>query len=1054
MGDFNPNSPMIRGMESWRPKQLRTYLLDSVNKGLMMRFKSGGAVTVSALDLYVAQMLGAPGLGAEVLSDGAAQIPVTQLNFPSTDTGATVANWQTQAGGAATFAVVDDIGVTTDYLQNTAAINTSPGNDLLFRSNGPSFTGRRIVKVTIKCVARLGSGAGSPCILVGLTSLGAGNLEVSGGVTVPPDNVWRTYELSGEAPAPNLGIGSKYVQPSTQLPWTAAQLTAIVNGTDEFGLRTYGLVRAATALNIASLWIEVQHIAENRVGFDYTQALAAGVPPSWLERTLGSTAAMVANTWYWLHLFNFVNAGAGSWWSTPILGADPSKVIEAPLPTSTTTEHRKVYETVITPGGVVLGLTAPAVGEMVPVLFDRAGTIETQSQPYSSLALPANPVDITSASTGLWGTEITSAAGATLYQRILAVIGWQDPAQRPDAPLTIEIRRGAGSMTGGGTLDATAVLGPDDLATGELQDITVVIASGAGFTTQVGATQYFLRLITTATPGRGWRVARALDLPAGASIFGGAPTQAELDGATQGGATDSLFFSGAEFDPQDMPMAFASLPTAPGGLAATIVPEVCEEQDGSPVDGSVRGKPGYVRVSWTATALGASFKCYRVYRRPRRSPIAAWEQLAEISIPVGYTAAVVEAQHIAFDDYGAGKSMAGGQWADGWDYTVTVVHATLIESAYAAVVTAQLVPIASSRWWFVCNSAPYLASLIPSARQVGGGDEQVVRRYKVAGRDMVVARTPLELPAREYRLSWDDYSGLLEDPLRYPRAAAASGRVLTLLGPLGQKIEGILDAPSGFEHGRAAHRLGVEHTFIETRRTPSPSNYNLAAGLVFDGVDDRVTHPDTGNLLDPGAGGLSVVMLANFSALAGNASAIAKFSGGDGYQLGRDGAGNFRWYVDGASAAASALEPIANWTGQRVAIGTHTPGVQILYRDGVQVATTAVATGAVANADVLSVGAASGGSGWAAMAPGVLWAVYLRVLTPTEVVQATRAALGWPGYRFPAGAAVMVDLRDLRSWAGVGTTVLDLSGNALHGTIAGAPVTRGIPWALADLERF
>lgn len=1052
MGNFNPNLPSIAGVE-WRPDKIRDYLLDSVNKGIAMRIKSGGAVTVSAIDYFVKDLIGTPGLGIEILDT---LIPTDrQVSSYFLNTSGSFNNWENSdntSPPSPTF--VDDIGDTSNYWRNDAARIGVPASYVYGRGNATALSGRRIEKIAVKAIARATIDSN---LHTAVFWNPFGGISPIGLKTVPGDSLWRTYDIWEGSESQYLNL---FDIPAH--PWSMADVNNFITtaGVNGWGLWS-SYLPAANGLQVASLWMEVTHVAENRKGSYYNDTLPVTGPPKWNEVTLASTSAMVANTWYWLHIFNLRRAGSDRWWSVPILGADEPAVLEATAASQTTSEHRKLYETAITPSGVISVLTAERYGEMIPYLLDRSGTIEAQSQPYASLIKRSTDANGTGGQIGFefnaatqpnFGQQITTGA-ATLYDGISIAVGWEDPAQRPDAPLTLTVRTGVGAITGGGTLVGSAQLQPTAFDDGAIRDVFVKFAAGV---LNLGLnTQYHVHVSSTATNGKGWRVP-FVDTWSD-NIFGAAPTLAEIEGTGFNGTTDSLFVNGAAITRIELPMAFVQLPTAPAGLAASVVAEVCESNE-QERDGHVRGTPAYVRLTWTATVLGANFGAYRVYRRPRRSPLAAWELLAELDVPTGYDAAVTESLHVAFDDYAVGRSVGGGQWADGWDYTVTVVNGTTgAESNYATAVTGvQVTPGMDARWWIVCNEAPYLQSLIPSAREVRGGDEQVLRRYKVAGRDLLVTRTPLELPARSYELTLDDYSTALEDGLRGLRAAAASGRVVSLVGPRGQLVHGVLEAPSSFQHYSGAYRVDAQVSLTETLRAADPANYNLPGGLAVNGTSQRVTVPDTGNVLDPASSPFTTFVFGALGAIAANAWALAKFSGGDGYGIQRDGANNLRFYVDGASAAGGPTEALANWTGQRVAIGTSSGSAQVLYRDGVAVANAAVTHGAIANADVLSIGAASGGTSWGAMNPVIAWGFYARALSAAEALQLARYLLGWPGYRAPVGAVLFMDLRDDRCWTptAAATTVNDLGTSGLQGTIVGGTGVKGLTWGLDELERF
>lgn len=472
-------------------------------------------------------------------------------------------------------------------------------------------------------------------------------------------------------------------------------------------------------------------------------------------------------------------------------------------------------------------------------------------------------------------------------------------------------------------------------------------------------------------------------------------------------------------------------------------------------------RPPRVELSWTATALGTAFGAYRIYRRPARGVAAAWEQIGEITVPSGYTAATVEAQHTRFTDYEAGWAATGGQWADGWDYAVTVYNATYgVESTKTSVDVMNQVT-GDANPWLTTNAAPYYNTPLEKVSQAKASDDNNVTVYLPAGRDFAVTRTRLELPARRYQLAWDSFDQTDEDPLRYPRAVAVSGRQVALLLPLGERVLGTLSEVGG-DHRGGDLTLGASAKFVETARSSVLADHNQPAGLVLNGSSQYVTHADN-TLLNPSSSAFSIVVAAAFANSAGSRYALAKgnLSGGaDGYGLrSTANANELQFFVDGATTSGGPTDTSATWYdgNVHVAVGTTSGTAQALYRDGATtpVATTSVTHGAVTNAVALTAGANNAGaSGFMACAPIVAYAVYFRALTATEARNASYYLLGYPGYRMPAGPVLFVDLRDTRCWNGYATSLTDLAGNTLTGTVTATPATRGIPWDLSKLDRF
>src|SRR5262245_33125958 len=149
MGDFNSNSPTLRGQE-WRPYFERLFTFDSPGRGLMMRVKPQ---TTPRVDLYVERIFGQPGIGVELLGAvGGTDTPLptqTKGYFPPlTDTGKVTTGWVNESGAALGFGSLSDFNLST-FGTNASQIPASGwlGNALLmeWRLNQGSFAGRRIL---------------------------------------------------------------------------------------------------------------------------------------------------------------------------------------------------------------------------------------------------------------------------------------------------------------------------------------------------------------------------------------------------------------------------------------------------------------------------------------------------------------------------------------------------------------------------------------------------------------------------------------------------------------------------------------------------------------------------------------------------------------------------------------------------------------------------------------------------------------------------------------------------------------------------------------------
>lgn len=463
--------------------------------------------------------------------------------------------------------------------------------------------------------------------------------------------------------------------------------------------------------------------------------------------------------------------------------------------------------------------------------------------------------------------------------------------------------------------------------------------------------------------------------------------------------------------------------------------------------------PPSVLLTWTATALGAAFDAYRVWRRPARATAFGWVQVAEIDVPAGYDRATVEARHNAWIDYAAGWAAEAGPYVDGWDYAVTVANwVTGLESAVTDATAAMVQVPPAETTWLVSNAAPWLNSPLATLQRIAGEDLDQVDVHRPAGRDGALTRARAELPPRQWGLSWRHLGFVGEDPARPSRAARASARQMTVLTARGDRFEGSLISGQLGQSTELA--VDAEAVLVETGRDPALAQHNLPCGVVLDGANDYATTADTDGL-DPGASEFTVVVAAAF-ADGGTALSKGNLGTSDGYGIRRNSAGSLQFFVDGAASGGPA-HASADWFDGtiRVASGDSTGTAQRLFLDGALVANDTVNHGPITTDAALAAGANNGGaSGKMACAPLQAWAVYMRRLSTAEHQAAANYLLGRPGWRMPAGPAVFFDLRDDRCWDGIVQTVDDLAGSALTASLVSTPPTRGIPWPLDELDRW
>lgn len=467
--------------------------------------------------------------------------------------------------------------------------------------------------------------------------------------------------------------------------------------------------------------------------------------------------------------------------------------------------------------------------------------------------------------------------------------------------------------------------------------------------------------------------------------------------------------------------------------------------------------PPFLQLSWSATALGSAFGGYNVYRRPSRAVAGAWSQIGAITVPSGYTPANVEAQHTLFNDYEAGWAVVNGQWGDGFDYAVTVLNNNpVLESALSTPV-ARTLQLVDTNPWVTCNAAPYLSFPIASLQQLDGADEPARTEYRIAGRNLAVTRTQIELPPRSWVIGMRVFARTGEDPARVWRAAAASGLAFAAHGLRGDRLIGTLEAPQSLPHEDVG-LWTLQGRMLETGRdgdsTLQVADFDLPASAHTDGAASTITVADNA-LLNPTSVPFTLFYMGQVSNAASK-YALAKINAGQGYALRTDAGGHMGFELNGSGGNGTVFDGAGVYNDRdHSIILVSATGAQTMYRDGVSAATGTIAYTGITNTDVLTLGAKSGGSAFMAQY-GEAFGFYPRALNATELANLDQYLRGVPGVRAPAGASLFIDMRDLRTWDGTQSvaTLLDLSGNALNGTLASAPVTRGIPWNLAQIDRF
>lgn len=313
----------------------------------------------------------------------------------------------------------------------------------------------------------------------------------------------------------------------------------------------------------------------------------------------------------------------------------------------------------------------------------------------------------------------------------------------------------------------------------------------------------------------------------------------------------------------------------------------------------------------------------------------------------------------------------------------------------------------------------------------------------------------IELPGRDWNIGARYFGRLGEDQARYWRAAASLGTAFCVHGHYGDRLMGVLEAPSSIPHEDVGVFTMTGDVAETTRSATGVSDFNVPAGIVTNGTSYALVA--NASSIDPGGGtAFTFFAVAQFSNTASK-TALGRRSSGQGYSIETDGSGHLQAVVVGATTTATLNDAtgVYNDVPHSVIVVANS-GASTMYRDAVSAATSATAFGTVTNSLALGFGAKHDGSAGMTLSPGRAWGFYNRALTANEVTNLHNYLMGVPGYRAPAGAGLFIDLRDNRAWDGTQQSgvALDLSGNANSATFTSSPSTRGIPWNLAVTDGF
>lgn len=617
--NYNPNSPSTVG-EEWLANLYGTW--DVAAQGAWaQRIRSRAAETINRLGVWMVTPFSpiAPNNGRDIvlmeIIPAGSEIPsgtVSTFTYaPSADT--TVTNWVNQAASAVNIFNVIDEGVATPNIADYI-VSTNPGSDLYrcrFASGGFSATARVLgLQFRLALVSPPFSGGANLTVQLYHIPSTTAYLPSSPYVSIPADGQTKTITIT---------LGD--INPNTGLPWTPADIIAFSSGT--WALQVQQAANGLNSLRIVAAELQViAQSVENRVA--------------------AATWVASAGLTYSANIFQYSNAfvalpGAGASWAKPLSG-DFTVLLRRPVDAS-----------------IIWGVSGTPHNPVFPWLSAQVASVETASAvPGVASAIPVldaygqvTSIDFTSATRGRTIPLIVSTSAPTTSQDSLpyyltndlthmpGINNAQTVTQQFTAPASatfdfirlelkpglasqavlIKVKRVSDNVQFGNTITVTAAAAAALAAQGN--GFVIFATTGVG-AVLVSGTRYYIELTSadSTTLGLGWQTVLIGD----ASMGGG--TGSSL--ATFGGATDTALVAGVAKTELDMPFALAQLPATPAGLAVAVqnvVPASFKVAQGCGIP-TVQA----VRVSWTATALGATWTRYEVQRTENGG--TTWKDIA------------------------------------------------------------------------------------------------------------------------------------------------------------------------------------------------------------------------------------------------------------------------------------------------------------------------------------------------------------------------------------------------------------------------------------------
>lgn len=501
-----------------------------------------------------------------------------------------------------------------------------------------------------------------------------------------------------------------FVNPSTCLPWTAAELDDFEAGaaTDSsIGWRVDSTGNANAVAALQQAYMQVDHADGTQdprlaVGvYHIPNRTFPGVNQGWVDVPLVDPVTAAATSFTMVaadeYLFTWRRVcGTGFADMRKLDSGDP--VVGPPNWSEVQVNNYPLTRRLATIGQE--STAAYAIG-----LQDSFTGFSEDSQPYrsvngdfSQVLSIDNPWTLVNASTGVWQQEFTTDDARTYdWLRILVKL---EQSAGADGDLVVTVRDVATDTQQGQPF----VITDDDLQAPRSEWQAVGVRMPGGGAALLAATQYYFDVTSTATEGTGWQVqvlSSVLgDVPAGLANF----ASPSIWIAGFGGAVDVLrWVNDTDRYPQvDGVVTISDSPDAPTGLAAVVGEESCCLAP--------------VTLTWNATTTTGCGLAHLAYEVQRSDTVdTTWRSIAWI------TDTAVE----TFEDWEARRNVTSS-------YRMRVWRTDLAPSEWTATVTAEVVTDCCGLW-FVSNESPDLGvfymDIVSERTFVFPRDRQVFRPH-------------------------------------------------------------------------------------------------------------------------------------------------------------------------------------------------------------------------------------------------------------------------------------------------------------------------------------